>query len=83
MLINGWGTSTDGNVPTEKGYITTEFFYIFWIPIFPVRSYEVIDDRMYSLKKLHRPSYFSIMFTVWGTVCLWILIGVGITLLSD
>lgn len=73
MLINGCGTRADGNVPTKDGYITTKFFHIFWIPIIPITSYEVIGDKMYPLKELYKPSYRPVVRWLWGSIVFWML----------
>ena len=45
-MMNGFGTTLYGRsvVPDQPGRIATEWFCVFWIPIFPVRSYVVHNE---------------------------------------
>ncbi|GEM_PF-3005633 len=45
FMINGSGTKLFGQTPSQNGYIATKWISLFWFPILPVESYEVLAKQ--------------------------------------
>lgn len=61
QTINGMGTTLYGReyLPNSYYYIATQWFVIFWVPIFPIRSYIIISetDSSYTALNSYSKSY--------------------------
>ena len=47
--INGNGTKLFGRTPSDKGYISTKWVCVLFLPILPLASYEILDEQRYSM----------------------------------
>ena len=75
-MLNGCGTTLYGRtwVPSQRGYVATKFFCLFWIPVVPMESYLILEEsgfdafvwaskdfRMVRLERVYSPH-----MKVWG-----------------
>ncbi len=88
--IQGFGTKLYGNKSTPNGRIATKWIVFFFIPIVPVRSYEIYSEKFtqasafgsskeYTLKEL--PGFYWPQLRVFGAfaVLFWAIVLCGLT----
>jgi hypothetical protein len=92
LTIEGVGTRLFGRepAPDTKGYIATKWLAIFSVPLVPVRSYLVTDERTtrwgetgYEMKPLRKLNWPQIKDTarksiLWYAVCILVLVGMAV-----
>jgi hypothetical protein len=78
FTANGIGTSLVGRLPApgSRGYISTKWLVVVFLPLIPVRSYRVIDEQTdrqhqtrYLMEPLERLHWEQVKATLWR----WIL----------
>lgn len=55
--INGMGVTLLGNDRSSKGYIATKWLVVLFLPLIPIRSYEILDEQ----DSLHERIYYSMI----------------------
>lgn len=53
--INGMGTELLGRDKSSKGYIATKWLVVLFLPLIPIRSYEILDEQ----GDLYERTYYS------------------------
>jgi hypothetical protein len=53
--INGMGTKLLGKDESSKGYIATKWLIVLFLPLIPIKSYEILDEQ----GSLHERTYYS------------------------
>jgi hypothetical protein len=80
--FNGWGNMLYGHKPTPRGYVATEWVVVFYIPVIPVKSYEVLGEtgswgrksyRLNELPELCRPQMIMTGLIGWSIMLFVIL----------
>ncbi len=86
--INGIGTTLYGKREVnflDNSYIATKWFIVFFLPIYPLESYRVINVKRkffsrqpatYQMTKvsLHKKQIINTYLAVWGTLIVLIII---------
>jgi hypothetical protein len=58
--INGIGTKLVGNEKSLKGFIATKWLVVLFLPIIPIKSYEVFEEQQGIRIGLHQRVYYSL-----------------------
>jgi hypothetical protein len=91
-MINGMGSKFIGRSETQAdgSYLTTEWFCLLWLPLFPVCNYRVVDvggrtlipfvagSRQFMIKSKHPVRLKNVAKGYLITVCLGCVFGVGL-----
>lgn len=82
FTVNGVGTKFFGQSPSpdSRGYISTKWLVVVFLPLIPVRSYQIVEEYngaqrqpRYSMKPLERLHWEQIMGTMWKSIAGYIV----------
>lgn len=59
--INGMGTKLVGNTKSPKGYIATKWLVLLFLPILPIKSYEVFAEQQGISSGVNQRIYYSML----------------------
>jgi hypothetical protein len=72
LTVDGIGTKFFGQSPNSGGYISTKWLVVVFLPIIPVRSYQVIEkyrggqqNTHFSMTPLEKLDWAQIKETMW------------------
>ncbi len=58
--LNGIGTKLVGSEKSLKGYVATKWLVLLFLPIIPIKSYEVFDEQPGISAGLNQRTYYSL-----------------------
>jgi hypothetical protein len=85
--ILGFGTKLYGHKETENGEIKTKWVTLLFLPVFPLKSYEVFEQetslenittyktsyRLKELPKMYKPQVIPLVIVIWPILALIII----------